>query len=219
MPACRLVAAGQQCIGTGRSVRQCRPGAVLLGALYQPLHGRPGQPAGRRGGEEVSCSAVRGWRAWCCLLFVFGGTACGTATAAHRPAQNPSASVSPSPSSPAPTLSPSRTPAPPLAAPQAPPPPPPPPPQASVAVAILDSSAGCTDGRYNPPSITIRSNTVVTWTNSSGEAHTATSNQGAFDTGNIARGATSKGITFSRPGTYAYHCIYHSCMTATVIVT
>jgi plastocyanin len=86
-------------------------------------------------------------------------------------------------------------------------------------VSILDASSGCTDGRYNPTPLTIRTNTVVTWTNSSGEPHTATSNQGVFDTGNIGLRGTSKGILFSRPGTYEYHCAYHSCMKATVLVT
>lgn len=59
----------------------------------------------------------------------------------------------------------------------------------------------------------------MTWTNSSSDAHTATSDQGVFDTGNVGRGATSKGILFSRQGTYTYHCGYHSCMKAMVIVT
>lgn len=184
-----------------------------------PRPRRRAQPVGRCKG--VACSAVKGWGAWFCLLLVFAVAACSRASTAQRPAGSPSVSVSPSLSSPSPTASPSGTPAPPPAPAQAPapPPPPPPPPPASASVSILNASGSCSDGTYRPTPLTVQTNTVVRWTNSSGDNHTATSDQSVFDTGDIAIGATSKGITFSRPGTYKYHCIYHSCMTATITVT
>jgi plastocyanin len=57
----------------------------------------------------------------------------------------------------------------------------------------------------------------VKWTNNDAIAHTVTSNTGAFDSGNMAAGATYS-YTFSTAGTYNYHCTYHSGMTGTVMV-
>jgi len=57
----------------------------------------------------------------------------------------------------------------------------------------------------------------VTWSNADGTPHTATSNTGAFDTQNIAAGA-SKSVTFSTTGTFQYHCSIHPGMMGTVIV-
>ena len=73
---------------------------------------------------------------------------------------------------------------------------------------------------FTPGSVTITHGTAVTWKNIDAYAiHTATSDSSAWDTGNIATGA-SKAITFNTPGTYSYHCFYHGAMgmTGTVVV-
>jgi plastocyanin len=58
----------------------------------------------------------------------------------------------------------------------------------------------------------------VTWTNEDSSPHTATADDAAaFDTGTLTRHA-SKTITFSKAGTFAYHCAFHPFMTATVTV-
>jgi plastocyanin len=53
------------------------------------------------------------------------------------------------------------------------------------------------------------------------KTHTATANDDSWNTGDMGLGA-SKSITFSKPGTYHYHCKYHTIlgvgMTGTVIV-
>ncbi|HET7472644.1 MAG TPA: hypothetical protein VFJ71_05935, partial [Candidatus Limnocylindrales bacterium] len=47
--------------------------------------------------------------------------------------------------------------------------------------------------------------------------HTATANDGSFDTGTITS-STAKSVTFSTAGTFAYHCKIHPAMAATVVV-
>ncbi len=76
------------------------------------------------------------------------------------------------------------------------------------------------DFSFSPASLTIKAGTVVKWTNSGPSAHTATSDAGVWDSGNLSApssggaygGATSGGsyqFTFPTPGTYGYHCTYH----------
>lgn len=48
-------------------------------------------------------------------------------------------------------------------------------------------------------------------------AHTATSLDGTFDTGNLAQGQSGS-ITFDSPGQFDYQCAIHTGMTGTVIV-
>jgi plastocyanin len=50
---------------------------------------------------------------------------------------------------------------------------------------------------------------TVSWKNNDTTTHTATSDTGLFNTGNIAPGATSTPITMTTAGTLNYHCILH----------
>ena len=49
-------------------------------------------------------------------------------------------------------------------------------------------------------------------------AHTVTSSNGAFDSGNLDQGAKYS-FTFTQEGTYDYVCKYHSNMKGQIIVT
>jgi plastocyanin len=60
-------------------------------------------------------------------------------------------------------------------------------------------------------------NSTVTWVSRSISYDTVTDSGGAFSSGPIAPGQTFS-FTFSRAGTYAYHCQYHPWMTGTVTV-
>jgi plastocyanin len=72
--------------------------------------------------------------------------------------------------------------------------------------------------KFSPGTVTVKSGTRVNVTNNDSTAHTATSNDGSsFDTGDIDPGS-SKTITVSKPGTYAYHCTIHSFMHGTLVV-
>jgi plastocyanin len=71
---------------------------------------------------------------------------------------------------------------------------------------------------FDPVTITVATNTTITWTNKDGMAHTVTSNTaGQFDSGTINANGTWSHL-FDTPGTFPYHCIFHAGMTGTVIV-
>lgn len=89
----------------------------------------------------------------------------------------------------------------------------------SEPVARTAASGGVTieDFAFAPRTITIDAGDTVTWTNRDEVVHTATADDGSFDTGNIGRGQR-RSETFDDPGTYPYHCTPHPEMTATVVV-
>lgn len=74
------------------------------------------------------------------------------------------------------------------------------------------------DSAFSPTTLTIAVGDTVTWTNADDRPHTVTSNDGAFDSGNLDEGQ-SFSFTFTEPGTYAYRCNYHTEMQATIVVT
>ena len=68
----------------------------------------------------------------------------------------------------------------------------------------------------NPVNVTVGQR--VAWRNSAGQTHTATQNNGSFDTGNINSGNQSNAIAMGTSGTFAYHCAIHPSMVGTVNV-
>jgi manganese oxidase len=74
------------------------------------------------------------------------------------------------------------------------------------------------DFAFTPSTLTVPVGSSVTWQNKDSVAHTATSNDKSFDSGNLGNGKSFT-YTFTKPGTYDYICSYHPSMTATVVVT
>jgi plastocyanin len=70
---------------------------------------------------------------------------------------------------------------------------------------------------FTPSTITITTNTTITWTNKDASAHTVTSNDGTFDSGSIASGV-AYARKFTVAGTYNYYCSIHPTMLGKVIV-
>jgi plastocyanin len=70
---------------------------------------------------------------------------------------------------------------------------------------------------FGPSPITVAKNASITWQNKDNVAHTATADDGTWDTGTIAPGA-SKSLIFANAGTFAYHCTVHPMMKATAVV-
>jgi LPXTG-motif cell wall-anchored protein len=64
------------------------------------------------------------------------------------------------------------------------------------------------DDAFQPRTITVQPGTTVTWTNNGAAVHTATGDDGGFDSGLMGAGDTFS-FTFSRPGTFAYYCQVH----------
>jgi plastocyanin len=103
---------------------------------------------------------------------------------------------------PAPAATPTPTPAPATPTPAAP---------TEDAVSIVDLA-------FEPATLTVEPGTTVTWINSGVAPHTATAEDGSFDSGTLESGATFE-QTFADPGTYAYLCQIHPDMTGTIEVT
>jgi plastocyanin len=70
---------------------------------------------------------------------------------------------------------------------------------------------------FAPDSVTVKVGDSVKWTNNDGTTHTATADDGSWDTGNIS-GGSSASVTFAKAGTFAYHCAIHRTMQGTVVV-
>ena len=71
---------------------------------------------------------------------------------------------------------------------------------------------------FSPGSLSVMAGATVTWTNSDTTIHTVTADDGSFNSGNIAVGATYSRV-FSSAGTFSYHCTLHPEMTGKVVVT
>ncbi len=71
---------------------------------------------------------------------------------------------------------------------------------------------------FGPQGVTVKAGTTVHWTNNDTEPHTVTSDTGAFNSPVLQPGA-SYSFTFTKPGTYSYHCTIHPFMTAKVMVS
>ncbi len=88
-------------------------------------------------------------------------------------------------------------------------------------IAVADSTAGETvairDFAFAPPSVTVPVGTTVTWENGDTAPHTASAEDGGFDTGRIDAGGNGS-ASFDQPGTFAYRCEFHPDMRGTIIV-
>lgn len=70
---------------------------------------------------------------------------------------------------------------------------------------------------FSPATLTVKVGDKVTWTNQDSAGHSATADDGSFDTGVIAQGQSGSN-TFTKAGTYTYHCSVHPMMKGTIIV-
>lgn len=70
---------------------------------------------------------------------------------------------------------------------------------------------------YGPDPVTVQVGGKVTWQNEDTAPHTATADDGSFDTGTIEQGKI-KSETFKQAGTFTYFCEIHPTMHGTVEV-
>jgi plastocyanin len=74
------------------------------------------------------------------------------------------------------------------------------------------------DFAFQPGSLGVAAGATVTWTNKGNAPHTVTSDNGLFDSGQIAPGLSFT-WTFDTPGTYTYHCSIHpQVMNGSIVV-
>ena len=86
-----------------------------------------------------------------------------------------------------------------------------------VAKAAADGSVTISDFKFSPKTVTVNEGDSVTFTNDGPTVHTATAEDGSFDTGNLNAG-DSDTVTFDSAGTIAYICTPHPFMKGTVVV-
>ena len=83
--------------------------------------------------------------------------------------------------------------------------------------AVRSEKVEIVDFAYDPDPTTIQAGGKVTWINRDSAPHTATADDGSFDTGTIDQGKL-KSESFKQPGTYTYICTIHPSMHGTVEV-
>lgn len=86
---------------------------------------------------------------------------------------------------------------------------------ANVTISIVDN-------QFSPKTVSVNPGDTITFVNQGAMPHTATADNGLFDSGTIQPGQ-SFGATFNQGGTYQYHCKFHgsaggSGMAGTIIV-
>lgn len=70
---------------------------------------------------------------------------------------------------------------------------------------------------YQPDPVTVQAGGKVIWQNQDAAPHTATADDGSWDTGTIEKGKIGS-ETFKEPGSFAYFCEIHPDMRGTVEV-
>jgi plastocyanin len=83
--------------------------------------------------------------------------------------------------------------------------------------AVRSAKVDIAEFTYQPDPVTIEEGGKVIWINRDSAPHTATADDGSFDTGTLEEGKL-KSETFKEPGTYTYSCQIHPGMHGTVEV-
>jgi plastocyanin len=85
------------------------------------------------------------------------------------------------------------------------------------AAAVAGDEVAIAEFSYAPETVAVDAGDRVIWTNRDDAAHTATADDGSFDTGTLEKGDSAP-VSFDEPGTYSYYCRFHAFMKATVEV-
>lgn len=88
---------------------------------------------------------------------------------------------------------------------------------AETAARAADTSVNIDNFTFDPPKLTVKAGTTVTWTNRDDIPHTVTSVTRLFKS--KAMDTDDKfSFTFTAPGSYEYFCSLHAHMKATIVV-
>jgi nitrite reductase (NO-forming)/hydroxylamine reductase len=88
---------------------------------------------------------------------------------------------------------------------------------AAGVVAVTEATVTIANLAFQPHTVVVATGATVTWQNDDTVAHTVTSGEGWFDSGQLAAGE-SFSHQFSKPGTFRYGCTNHPSMEGVVIV-
>ena len=78
---------------------------------------------------------------------------------------------------------------------------------------------GMNDAGYIPSTVVVAPGHQITWTNGGTQPHSVTANDGTFDSGTMQPKGKFALTAPAATGTYAYHCIFHTFMNGTVVVS
>lgn len=82
---------------------------------------------------------------------------------------------------------------------------------------VQTTNVSMMDLQFQPQNIRVSAGDTITWTNDDSVVHTATADNGEFDSGHLEPGQTFSHV-FGEPGTYDYRCTIHPTMVGTVTV-
>jgi len=87
----------------------------------------------------------------------------------------------------------------------------------AASVSIVSGASGLGTGAFDPNPFTrsFNAGNRVGWANNDAVVHRLVSDAPAFDSGDLAAGATFT-FTYSARGTYTYHCSIHPSMVGTI---
>jgi plastocyanin len=71
---------------------------------------------------------------------------------------------------------------------------------------------------FNPPTLTVKAGTTVTWTNKDDIPHGIAATDNKFQRSQALDTDNSYSFTFTTPGSYQYFCYIHPHMTGTIVV-
>lgn len=90
-------------------------------------------------------------------------------------------------------------------------------PRPGDATSLESKAVKIQDGSFEPSDLEVKVGTTIKWTNDGQKPHTVTSDKGDWGSGELANGQTFT-ATFTKPGTFEYHCKLHPDMKAKVTV-
>lgn len=80
-----------------------------------------------------------------------------------------------------------------------------------VALGASTKTVEVLDASYSPKTFSVQAGTKIVFKNTSGFPHTATADDGSFNTGMIPVGK-SKSVTLKKSGSFAFHCQFHGAV-------
>lgn len=83
--------------------------------------------------------------------------------------------------------------------------------------AVTEATVSITNLAFQPHTLVVATGATITWQNDDAVAHTVTSGEGWFDSGQLAAGE-SYTHQFDRPGNFQYHCGNHPSMEGVIVV-
>lgn len=93
-------------------------------------------------------------------------------------------------------------------------------PQARISITGGGIGYNVTAFAFSPKQLSVKVGTTVVWSNDSGTTHIITNDSGDAATfALMVDDGNTVSFTFTKPGTYPYHCSIHPTMKATIVVT